>query len=70
MTTPTAILVGCVAGKLDRPAAARHLYTSPLWRKRWAHCEALAVQLRVPRITHPVRGLQIGQLLAWYTARA
>jgi hypothetical protein len=28
----TAILVGCVKTKLDKPAKARDLYCSPLWR--------------------------------------
>jgi len=32
-------LVGCVAGKLDRPAAARDLYTSPLFVKSRAFAE-------------------------------
>jgi hypothetical protein len=36
---PTVVLVGCVAAKLDRPAPARDLYTSPLFRFRRAHAE-------------------------------
>jgi Family of unknown function (DUF6884) len=34
------ILLGCVGQKLDRPAPAKDLYTSPLWRKRRAYAEA------------------------------
>lgn len=33
------VLVGCVAGKLDRPAPARDLYTSPLFRFRRRYAE-------------------------------
>jgi hypothetical protein len=34
-----AVLVGCVATKLERPAPARDLYSSPLFRFRRAHAE-------------------------------
>ena len=33
-------LVACAAAKLDRPAPARDLYTSPLYRKARAYVEA------------------------------
>lgn len=33
-------LVGCASAKLRRPAKARDLYTSPLFRKASAHAEA------------------------------
>jgi hypothetical protein len=36
---PTAILVGCVAGKFATPLPARDLYTSPLFRRRRAYAE-------------------------------
>ena len=40
MTEPRRIgLVGCVKSKLDRPTAARDLYTSPLFRGRRRHVE-------------------------------
>jgi hypothetical protein len=35
-----AILLGCVKSKLDRPAAAKELYSSPLWTRRRAYAEA------------------------------
>jgi len=34
------ILVGCVKLKLDRPAPAKNLYCSPLWRHRRRYAEA------------------------------
>lgn len=34
------VLVGCVKSKLDHPAPARDLYTSPLFRKERAYAEA------------------------------
>lgn len=37
------ILVGCVAGKLDRPAPAADLYVSALFVKRRAYAEAAGV---------------------------
>ncbi len=37
------LLVGCVKSKLDRPAPARDLYTSPLFRKERAYAEANGV---------------------------
>lgn len=39
MTTHVA-LVGCASAKLSRPAPARDLYTSPLFRKASAYAEA------------------------------
>lgn len=37
------VLVGCVKSKLDRPAPARELYTSALFRKQRAYAEATGV---------------------------
>ncbi len=37
------VLVGCVKSKLDRPAPARDLYTSALFRKERAYAEATGV---------------------------
>jgi hypothetical protein len=38
--SPNIVLVGCVKQKLDQPAEARTLYTSPLFRKGRAHAES------------------------------
>ena len=38
-----AVLVGCVAGKLDHPAPARDLYTTPLFRKRRDYAERMGL---------------------------
>lgn len=38
-TRVDAVLVGCVKSKLDRPAPARDLYTSPLFRKARSYAE-------------------------------
>jgi hypothetical protein len=37
------VLIGCVKSKLDRPAQARDLYTSALFRKGRAHAETIGV---------------------------
>jgi hypothetical protein len=39
-TTPTAILIGCVASKAAHAKPARDLYTSPLFERRRAYAEA------------------------------
>lgn len=38
--TPDLVIIGCVAQKLDRPAPARELYTSALWKGRRSYAEA------------------------------
>jgi hypothetical protein len=40
MTTPSMILIGCVATKAPHACQARDLYTSPLFKKRRAYAEA------------------------------
>jgi hypothetical protein len=40
MAAPRVILVGCVKLKLERPAPAKDLYRSPLWRRRRQYAEA------------------------------
>lgn len=42
MTKTTIVLVGCASQKLDRPAPARDLYVSDLFRKASAYAEAIA----------------------------
>lgn len=53
------VLVGCSAAKLEKPAPARDLYTSPLFRKARAY--ALASGL-------PLKGMSVGRRLAWLSA--
>jgi hypothetical protein len=68
---PTAILLGCVKSKVDRPAAAKDLYCSPLWARRRAYAEASGLPWMILSAEHglvrPDRGLQpynlaLGQL--------
>lgn len=51
MSTPIG-LVGCASAKLSRPAPARDLYTSPLFRKASAYAEATCVRWYVLSAKH------------------
>lgn len=51
MSTPIG-LVGCASSKLSRPAPARDLYTSPLFRKASAHAEATCARWYVLSAKH------------------
>ncbi len=47
MSAPPLYLVACVAQKLDRPALARDLYTSPWFRKARTYVEARGAEWRI-----------------------
>lgn len=57
-------LVACVAGKLDRPAPARELYTSPWFQKARAYVEARGADWRILSALHGL--VHPGQVLAPY----
>lgn len=60
-------LVGCAAQKLDRPAPARELYTSPLFRLALAYAEARCLRVYVLSALHGL--VQLDQVLEPYEHR-
>jgi len=51
-SSPTGILLGCVKGKVEHPAAAKDLYLLPLWPRRRAYAEASALPWMILSAQH------------------
>lgn len=60
-------LVSCGAQKLDQPAEARHLYTSPLFRMSLAYAELHCSRAYVLSAFHGL--LELGRVVAPYDRR-
>lgn len=66
-SVPDLVLVGCVKKKLDVPAPARDLYTSPLFRKERAYAEQASVPWFVLSAEHGL--VAPGEVMAPYDLR-